>query len=159
MLKVFCPLAVYTGRIIIADADGNCLYLKLLNRESKITKGLQDLLNVAGDLDAQIQQCNIKRFPWVCVLMCHKAGINQSFLIHKSFSLKYSFLREQHRLLRSRSFAHSRRFLSNQWLNPWGEICLICLIVFFTQHINRHGSHSFVCYHLYFLMAWFSCSL
>lgn len=66
MLKVFCPLAANTGRITIADAEVNYFYLKLLHHESKITKGLRDLQNVAGDLDAQIRQCNKKHFQWVC---------------------------------------------------------------------------------------------
>lgn len=113
VFKVLFPLAVNPGRIAKADAERNSFYLRLLHHESKLAKGLQDLQNVAGDLDAQIQQCNIEHFPWACALKCHKAGMNQSFLIHKSFSLKYSFLFEQHRLLRSRSFTHSRCFLLN----------------------------------------------
>lgn len=68
VFKVLFPLAVNPGRIAKADAERNrnSFYLKLLHHESKLTKDLQDLHNVAGDLDAQIQQCNIEHFPWVC---------------------------------------------------------------------------------------------
>lgn len=62
--------------------------------ESRMTKGLQNLPNDAGGLDARVERCKMKHFAWVCARMCHKTGINQSFLIHKSFSLKYSCLPE-----------------------------------------------------------------
>lgn len=91
VLKVVYPLTFNRGRITIADAEGNCCFAFffcflseiMTPPESKTTNALQ---NVAGNLSAQIELCNMKRFPWVRARMCHEAGINQSFLIHKSFS-------------------------------------------------------------------------
>lgn len=111
VFKVLFPLAVNPGRIAKADAERKSFLPEIVAPWKQTNERLQDLHSVAGDVDAQIQQCNVEHFPWVCALKCHKAGMNQSFLIHKSSSLKSSFLFEQRRLLRSRSFTHSRRFL------------------------------------------------
>lgn len=112
-MKVLCVLEVNKGRITIADAEGRFFfffYLKILHHKSKTTKGLHDLNE--GTLDAQIQQCNVEHFRvCVCALMCHIAGTNQSFLIHKSLSLKPSSLLRQHQFLRCRTLTHERRFL------------------------------------------------
>lgn len=95
-------------------------------------KGLQDLRNVAGDLNARVQQCNLKDFPWVCAHMCHKTCKKTEFPdpqviffeIQLSARITGSCAPEVCRIY-AVSFTHR--------MNTRGKMCFNCVILFFIE--------------------------
>lgn len=123
-------------------SGGKLLYPNIMApSERQRMKGLQDLHNVAEGLNARVQQCNLKDFPWVCARMCHKtckknrvSWSTSHFLWNTAFGSNNggSCAPEVCRIY-AVSFIHR--------MNTRGKMCFNCVILFFieTRHINRHA--------------------
>lgn len=138
---MFCPHAVKTGRIPIADPEGNC-FIRILwhRRRAKERKGCRIFTMLQGVL---MHECSSA--TWTIFRGCARVCVTKPAKDRVSWSTSH--------FLWNTAFGSNNRgscapevcriyaVFFIDWINTRGKMCFNCVILFFieTQYINRHA--------------------
>lgn len=162
MLKVFCPHAVKTGRISIADPEGNC-FIRILwhRRRAKERRGCRIFTMLQGVLMHEYNSATWNVFRGCARVCVTKPAKKTRVSWSTSHSLWNTAFGSNNRGSCAPEVCRIYAVSFIHWINTRCKMCFNYVILFFieTQYINKHTAAAILLFCVIFIFSWLWASV